>query len=216
MSWVFLRSIQLHVFASGLESAAALMFLPRARKPGQRFCVFYLHFRVLLTCLLRYIFDTCVNLSLRWGGGGGVGRGAMTCTVLAHMFDATQLHLHTCWGWGGCGGVQWHALYLHTWSMLRNCTCAHVPCYANALAHMFDATPMHLHTCSMLRKCTCTHVRCYANALAHMFDATPMHYTFHGRSSLLSVSRSKLEHSTRMGQSQQGSVYQNGRTCCSW
>ena len=35
---------------------------------------------------------------------------------------------------------------------------------------------------------------------------------FHGRSSLLSVSGWQLEHSTRMGKSQQGSVYQNGGT----
>ena len=60
---------------------------------------------------------------------GGVGWGAMTCTVLAHMFDATQL-------------------YLRTYSMLRN-----------ALAHMFDATQLYLRTCSMLRNCTCAHVR---------------------------------------------------------
>ena len=72
----------------------------------------------------------------------------MTCTVmhtieLAHMLDATQLHLCTCW-------------------MLSNCTCAHVRCYAIALAHMFDATQY-------------AHVRCYAIALAHMFDATQLH-----------------------------------------
>ena len=30
------------------------------------------------------------------GWGGGVGWGAMTCTVLAHIFDATQLYLRTC------------------------------------------------------------------------------------------------------------------------
>ena len=84
----------------------------------------------------------------------GVGWGAMTCTVLAHMFDATQLHLHTC-------------------SMLRNCTCAHVRCYA-CIAHMFDATQLYLRTCSMLRM-HCTHVRCYAIAFAHMFDATQLH-----------------------------------------
>ena len=70
------------------------------------------------------------------GWGGGVGWGAMTCTVLAHIFDATQLYLRTC-------------------SMLCNCTCAHVRCYAIALAHMFDATQLHLRTCSMLRNCTC-------------------------------------------------------------
>ena len=57
-------------------------------------------------------------------------------------------------GVGGWGGVQWHALYLHTYSMLRNCTCAHVRCYAIALAHMFDATQLHLR---------------------HMFDATQLH-----------------------------------------
>ena len=65
-----------------------------------------------------------------------------TCThircyaiVFAHMFNATQLHLRTCW-------------------MLRNCTCAHVRCYAIALAHMFGATQLYLRTCSMLRNCT--------------------------------------------------------------
>ena len=59
--------------------------------------------------------------------------------------------------------------------MLRNCTCAHVRCYAIALAHMFDATQLYLRTCSMLRNCTCAHVRCYAIVLAHMFDATQLH-----------------------------------------
>ena len=56
-----------------------------------------------------------------------LGWGAMTCTVLAHIFDAKQLYLRTC-------------------SMLRNCTCAHVRCYAIALARMLDATQLHLHT----------------------------------------------------------------------
>ena len=97
----------------------------------------------------------------------GVGWGAMRCTVLAHMFDATQLYLRTC-------------------SMLRNCTCAHVRCYAialsacvrcyaMALAHVLDATQLHLRTCSMLRNWTCAHVRCYAIALARMLDATQLH-----------------------------------------
>ena len=40
---------------------------------------------------------------LGWGGGVGCNDMHGTCT----LFDATQLHLHTC-------------------SMLRNCTCAHV------------------------------------------------------------------------------------------
>ena len=87
--------------------------------------------------------------NLGWGGwGGGVGCNDMHCTcthircyaiVLAHMFDATQLHLRTC-------------------SMLRNCTFAHVRCYANVLAHMFDATQLHLGTCSMLRTCAFAHI----------------------------------------------------------
>ena len=123
--------------------------------------------------------------NLGWGGGVGCNDMHCTCThlrcyaiVLAHMFDATQLHLRSCW-------------------MLRNCTCAHVRCYAIALAHMldatqlhlrtcwmlyaialghmFDATQLHLGTCSMLRNCTCAHVGCYAIALAHMFDATQLH-----------------------------------------
>ena len=76
--------------------------------------------------------------------------------VFAHMFNATQLHLRTCW-------------------MLRNCTCAHVRCYAIALAHMFGATQLYLRTCSMLRNCTCAHVGCYAIALAHMFGATQLY-----------------------------------------
>ena len=90
-------------------------------------------------------------------GGGGVGCNDMHChahnctcaharcyaITLAHMLDATQLHLRTCW-------------------MPRNLTCAHVRCYAIALAHMFDATQLHLRTCSMLRNCTCAHVGCHA------------------------------------------------------
>ena len=105
--------------------------------------------------LLRYILYTLYIRPATWGGVGGSG--AMTCTVLAHTFDATQLYLRTC-------------------SMLRNCTCAHVGCYAIALGHMFDATQLHLRTCWMLRKCTCAHVGCYAIALAHMFDATQLHF----------------------------------------
>ena len=97
-----------------------------------------------------------LHTSRNLGWGGGVGWGAMTCIVLAHMFDATQLHLRTCY-------------------MPRNCTCAHVRCYAIALAHMFDATQSHLRTCSMLRNRTCAHVRCYAIVLAHMFDATQLY-----------------------------------------
>ena len=124
--------------------------------------------------LLRYMLHTCRNCDVtcaqsatQWtasvhtlhtlhtsrnlGWGGGVGWGAMTCTVLANIFDATQLYLRTC-------------------SMLCNCTCAHVGCYAIVLAHMFDATQLHLGTyrcamqlhlgtCSMLRNCTWAHVR---------------------------------------------------------
>ena len=71
--------------------------------------------------LLRYILYT---LYIRPATRGGVGWGAMTCTVLAHIFDATQLYLRTC-------------------PMLRNCTCA------IALGHMFDATQLHLGTCSI-------------------------------------------------------------------
>ena len=85
---------------------------------------------------------------LGWGWGGGVGWGAMTCTVLAHMLDATQWHLHTC-------------------SMLRNCTVHMFDATQLYRAHvriawdMFDATQqLHLRTCSMLRNCT----------FAHMFD----------------------------------------------
>ena len=127
------------------------------------------------------------------GWGGGVGWGAMTCTVmhtiaLAHMLDATQLHLRTCWMLRNCtcAHVRCYAialahmldatqLHLRTCWMLRNCTCAHVGCYAIALAHMLDATQLHLRTCSMLRNCTCAHVGCYAIALAHMLDATQLH-----------------------------------------
>ena len=134
------------------------------------------------------------------GWGGGVGWGAMTCTVmhtiaLAHMLDATQLHLRTCWMLRNSLAHTFDATQLHlrTCWMLRNCTCAHVGCYASALAHMLDATQftcahvrcyatalahmldatqLHLRTCWMLRHCTCAHVGCYAIALAHMLDAT--------------------------------------------
>ena len=156
------------------------------------------------TCFTRVRDVTCAQSATPWtasvhtvhtlhtsrnlGWGGGVGWGAMTCTVLAHIFDATQLHLRTCWMLRNCTCARvrcyaialahmWDATQLHlrTCSMLRNCTCAHVRCYAIALAHMFDATQLHLRTCWMLRNCTCTHVRCYAIALAHMFDATQLH-----------------------------------------
>ena len=74
----------------------------------------------------------------------------MTCTVaLAHMFDATQLYLRT---------FDATQLHLRTCSMLRNCTCAHVRCYAIALGHMFDAAQLHLGTCSMLRTCAFAHI----------------------------------------------------------
>ena len=92
--------------------------------------------------LLRYIPYTLYIRPATRGGvgwGGGVGCNDI-CTVLAPIFDATQLYLRTC-------------------PMLRNCTCAHVGCFAIALAHMFDATQLHLGTCSMLRNCTWAHVR---------------------------------------------------------
>ena len=73
-------------------------------------------------------------------------------------------------GWGG-GGVGCNDMHCHA----NNCTCAHVGCYAIALAHMLDATQFHLRTCWMLRNCTCAHVGCYAIALAHMLDATQLH-----------------------------------------
>ena len=77
-----------------------------------------------------------------------------------HAVQISVIGKHAQWFFGvGWGGVQWHALYLHTCSMLRNCTCAHIRCYAIALAHMFDATQLYLRTCSMLRNCTCAHVR---------------------------------------------------------
>ena len=113
---------------------------------------------------------TCAQSATQW-------------TVSVHTLHTLHTSRNLVWGGvGGWGGVQWLALYLHTYSMLRNCTCAHVRCYAialahmfDALAHMFDATQLHLRTCSMLRNCTCAHVRCYAIALAHMFDATQLH-----------------------------------------
>ena len=74
-------------------------------------------------------------------------------------------------GWGGGGGVGCNDMHCHA----HNCTCAHVGCYAIALAHMLDATQLHLRTCWMLRNCTCAHVGCYAIALAHMLDATQLH-----------------------------------------
>ena len=112
-----------------------------------------------------------------WGGGVGCNDMRCTCTqircyaiALSHMFDARQLHLHTCWMLRSCtcAHVMFDATQLHlrTCWMLRNCTCAHVGCYAIVLAHMFDATQLHLRTCSMLRNCTFGHVRCYAIALA--------------------------------------------------
>ena len=76
--------------------------------------------------------------------------------LLAHMHDATQLFLHTC-------------------TMLRNCTCTHARCYATVLAHMHHATQFYLHTCTMLRNYTRTHARCYANLLAHMLVATQIY-----------------------------------------
>ena len=119
---------------------------PVCNTQKKAYCTYFTHFT--------YVPQPGVG----WGGGG-VGCNDMHCHVtiaLAHMLDATQLHLRTCW-------------------MLRNCTCAHVGCYAIALAHMLDATQLHLRTCSMLRNRTCAHVGCYAIALAHMFDATQLH-----------------------------------------
>ena len=142
-----------------------------------------------------------LNMVRRWtslfgakglfSGGGVIGDPVKFCTF--RIFDCTACKFPFSpnarsgflgWGWGW-GGVQWHALYLHTCSMLlhlrtgsmlRNCTCAHVRCYAIVLAHMFDATQLHMRTYSMLRNCTCAHVRCYAIALiADMFDATQLH-----------------------------------------
>ena len=109
-------------------------------------------FKVLRIELLRYMLHTCPNCDVtcaqsatQWTASvhtlhtlhtsRNLGWGAMTCTLLAHIFDATQVYLRTC-------------------SMLRNCTCVHVRCYAIALGHMFDATQLHLGTCSMLRNCT--------------------------------------------------------------
>ena len=111
------------------------------------------------------------------GWGGGVGWGAMTRTVPAHIFDATQLYLRTCSMLRNCtcSHVGCYAFALAHMFKLRNCTCAHVRCYAIVLAHMFDATQSDLRTCSMLRNCTWAHVRCYAIALGHMFDATQLH-----------------------------------------
>ena len=99
-----------------------------------KFCTF----RIFACAPCKFPFSANARSGfLGWGwGGGGVGCNDMhwTCThvrcyaiVLAHMFDATQLHLRTC-------------------SMLRKyCTCAHVRCYAIVLAHIFDATKLHLH-----------------------------------------------------------------------
>ena len=97
------------------------------------------------------------------------------CVIPKKRLTVHTLHaLHTSrnLGWGGVGGgVGCNDMHCHA----HNCTCAHVRCYAIALAHMFDATQLHLRTCSMLRNCTCVHFRCYAIALAHMFDATQLH-----------------------------------------
>ena len=99
-----------------------------------------------------HTLQTSRNLAVR----GGVCTCSMLRCTCCTCSMLRKLHLRTCW-------------------MLRNCTCAHVGCYAIALAHMLDATQLHLRTCSMLRNCTCAHVRCYAIALAHMFDATQLH-----------------------------------------
>ena len=118
-----------------------------------------------MNCFGTYLHT--LHTSRNLGLGGGVGWGAMTCTVIAHIFDATQLYLRTCSMLRNCtcAHVGCYAINLRTCSMLRNCTCAHVGCYAIALAHMLDATQLHLGTCSMLRNCTWAHVRCYAIAL---------------------------------------------------
>ena len=119
--------------------------------------------------------------NLGWGGGGGVGCNDMHCTcthirchaiLLAHMFDATQWHLRTCW-------------------MLRNWTCAHGRCYAIGLAHMFDATQLHLGTYRCYAIALRAHVRCYAIALAHMFDATQLHLRTSPRSCPKHISAAK-------------------------
>ena len=101
------------------------------------------------------------------GWGGGVGCNDMHCScrhvrcyaiVLAHMFDAPQLHLRTC-------------------SMLRHCTCAHVRCYAMALAHMFDATQFaiaHMFDATQFYLRTCSILRNYS-MLRHIFDAPQLH-----------------------------------------
>ena len=97
------------------------------------------------------------------------------CTYFTHFTYVPQPGV----GWGGVGGgVGCNDMHCHA----HNCTCAHVGCYAIALAHMFDATQLHLRTCSMLRNCTCAHVGCYAIALAHMLDATQLHFSERGSS----------------------------------
>ena len=137
-----------------------------------------------------WCFLLIFGVGVGWGGAGYV---RWTCThvrcyaiVLAHMLDATQLYLHTCWMLHNCTCARV--------SMLRNCTCAHVGCYATVLLVSVDTCStlrhnaswwggvgwgclrsVNLHTCSMLRKCTCAHVGCYAIILAHMLDATQLY-----------------------------------------
>ena len=118
---------------------------PNLRRRGDRWPREILHieqFRLHATQIFVFGQRAQRFCGVGWGGGGGVGWGAITFTFLVHMFDATHLSLLTC-------------------SMLRNCSCAHVRCYAVVLARMFDATEY----------CLCSHVRCYAIVLAHMFDA---------------------------------------------
>ena len=108
------------------QSRCFMMFLPTARKPGQRFCVFF------LSCSQCYGMDCYTTRGVV--GLGGVGWGVMT-----------SLNLHT-WSllrWtcthGRCYGELVHmvdarwcvmtSLNLHTWSLLR-WTCLHGWCYA--------------------------------------------------------------------------------------
>ena len=116
----------------------------------------------------------------------------VACVVLAHMLDATQLHIHVaCYatvcartvrimhGW--CGGWAWlHALSWHTCWMLRNCTYMFhatqlllvvVACVV--LTHMLDAAQLHINVLFATQLYMLIVVACVL--LTHMLDVTQLH-----------------------------------------
>ena len=131
-----------------------------------RNCTYMFHATQLYVPVL---FASCTD-----GVGGGVG--VVACVVVAHMLDATQLHIHvSCYATvrartvritHGLGGWAWlHALSWHTCWMLRNCT------------YMFHATQLYVPV--LFASCTdgvgggVGVVACVV--LTHMLDATQLH-----------------------------------------